>query len=319
MIDSLTEVRTFVRVVEAAGFTAAARSLGVSTALVSRQVAALEARLGVRLLSRNTRRVAPTEAGRQFHQRCVSLLQDLDEAQAELGRFGHEVRGTLKVSLPPELATSYLAPLLTAFQSRHPQLVLHLFLSNQLSRLVEEGLDAAIRFMRHHDSTLNGRQLARTRMVLVASPDYVLRVPPPEHPADLLRHRALVYGAPDPWTEFPWVTEGGEQGVMRLQPGFIASSTDMIGRAAVLGQGVALMTTMDAGAALREGKLVQLLPQYDFGHMGVFVVYPHRRHVPARLRAWIDFLLEIFGADPEHDPFITGLPSTIVQPTRGVT
>jgi len=307
VIESLGELRTFVRVVEAGGFTAAARELAVSTALVSKQVGALEGRLGVRLLDRNTRRCKPTEAGRAFHARCVAILQELQEAESAVQAQQSEIQGTLRVTLPPELARLHLAALLPALQRRHPRMHLRLTLSSQVADLVEEEQDMALRFMRRYDAALHGRPLGCTTLVMVASPRYLDEAPAVLHPDDLARHRGLVYGAPTPWTEFAWNDGGGRSGLMRLPEHFVASSTDMVCMAATLGMGIAMTTTMVAGEALRRGDLVRVLPGFDFGQMTLWAVYPHRQHMTARLRAWIDFLVEAFGSDPDIDPFWHGL------------
>lgn len=306
MIDSLAELRAFSRVVETGGFSAAARTLQLSTAMVSKHVASLENRLGVRLLDRNTRRSAPTAAGRLFYERCTDVLALLAEAESELVSEARDVRGRLAVSMPPEFGNEHMAPLLAAFRRRHPHLQLTLLLHNRLADLVEEGLDAALRFVRRYDAALPGRQLGTTRLLLAASPAYVRRHGRPERPEDLAGHAGLCFGNPEPWAQFAW-TAAGAQGVLSLEPALVASSSAMVCRAAEQGLGVAVVTTMDAGAALRRGDLLRLLPDYDFGSMGIYLVYPHRRHLPLKVRALADFLAEAFGGNPLNDPFLDGL------------
>ena len=306
MIESLAELRAFSRVVETGGFSAAARTLGLSTAMVSKHVATLEGRLGVRLLDRNTRRSAPTAAGRLFYERCVEMLGLLAEAESELVSAAREVSGRVTVSMPPEFGNAHMAPLLGALARRHPNLQLALMLHNRIADLVEEGLDAALRFMRRYDAALPGRQLGITRMVLAASPTYVQRHGRPQRPEDLAAHTALCFGNPEPWVQFPW-TRDGTQGVLVLKPSLVASSSEMVCRAAEQGLGVAVVTTMDAGAALRRGDLLRLLPDYDLGAMGIYLVYPHRRHLPLKVRVLADFLAEAFGGSPQADPFLDGL------------
>jgi DNA-binding transcriptional LysR family regulator len=306
MIESLAELRAFVRVVETGGFTGAARSLALSTAMVSRHVASLEGRLGVRLLDRNTRRSAPTVAGLRFYERCLEVLNSLAEAESELIHESRDARGTLRVSMPPEFATGHLAALLPAFARRHPQLQLTLALHNRMADLVEDGLDAAVRFVRQYDASLNGRRLGITRLVLAASPAWVRTHGLPQGPQDLVGNRGLVYGNPEPWAAFPWQHEQA-QGTLKLAPWFVTSSSEMVCRAAIEGLGVAILPTLDAGGPLRRGELVRLLPEHDFGVMNIFVVYPNRRHLPVKVRAFVDFLVECFGGDAEVDPFVDGL------------
>lgn len=304
--QQLAELRAFSRVVEAGGFSAAARSLGLSTAMVSKHVAALEGRLGVRLLDRNTRRSAPTAAGRLFYERCQELLALLDEAESELVNEARDLRGRLVVSMPPEFAAAHWTPLLPAFHRRHPQLQLTMLLHSRVSDLVEEGLDAALRFMRRYDAALPGRQLGRTQLLLAASPAYLDRAGRPTHPDDLAAHPGLCYGNPEPWARFDW-RQGDDTGTLALRPSLVASSSDMVCRAAVQGLGIAVVTTMDAGAALRRGELERVLPGHELGAMGVYLVYPHRRHLPQKVRALADFLAQAFGGDPQADPFVDGL------------
>lgn len=306
MIESLSELRAFSRVVETGGFSAAARSLSLSTAMVSKHVSALENRMGVRLLDRNTRRSAPTAAGRQFYERCQELLALLDEAESELVNDARDVRGRLVVSMPPEFGVVHWAPLLPAFRRRYPQLQMTLLLHNRVADLVEDGLDAALRFMRRYDAALPGRQLGVTHLLLAASPAYLARTGRPESPDDLARHPGLCFGNPEPWARFDW-TRGNEAGTFSLQPSLVASSSEMVYRGVQQGLGIGVVTTMDAGRALRRGDLVRLLPDYDLGSMGAFLIYPHRRHLPQKVRALADFLTEAFNGDPQVDPFFDGL------------
>jgi len=307
MADSLNELRAFVRVVESGSFSGAARSLALSTAMVSKHVAALESRLGVRLLDRNTRRSAATEAGRGFYERCSELLEALAEAEAEAAHVARALHGTLRVSLPVELANLHLGARLPVFMRRHPELALALTVSNRVVDLVEEGLDASLRFVLHADPALHGRQLARTRLELVATPAWIARHGRPADAAAAAAHPALVYGQPAPWSEFAWTRADDARGLLRLNPQLVSSSSDLLLQTALQGAGLAILPTLLCGAALREGRLERLLPDHDFGTMRLLLLFPHRRHASAKLRAFADFLLECFGPDPEADPFVDGL------------
>lgn len=307
MAESLTELRAFVRVVESGSFSAAARSLALSTAMVSRHVTALENRLGVRLLDRNTRRSATTDAGRVFYERCAELLESLAEAEAEAARVARALHGTLRISMPVELANLHLGAHLPVFMQRHPDLALALTVSNRVVDIVEEGLDASLRFVLHADPAQHGRQFARTRLELVATTAWIARHGRPADPRDVALQPGLVYGQPSPWSEFGWTRADGAKGVLRLQPRLVSSSTDLLLQAALQDAGLAMLPTMLCGRALREGRLERLLPDHDFGSMRLLLLVPHRRHPSAKLRAFTDFLLECFGADPDDDPFVRGL------------
>jgi len=307
MAESLTELRAFVRVVESGSFSAAARSLALSTAMVSKHVTALENRLGVRLLDRNTRRSAATDAGRAFYERCAELLEDLAEAEAEATHVARALQGTLRVSVPVELANLHLGAHLPAFMRRHPGLALSLTVSNRVVDLVEEGLDASLRFVLHADPAQHGRQLARTRLELVATAAWIARHGRPADAESVASFPGLVYGQPAPWSDFRWTRADGASGVLRLQPRLVSSSTDLLLQATLQDAGLAILPTLLCGRALREGRLERLLPDHDFGSMRLLLLFPHRRHTSAKLRAFTDFLLECLGGDPEADPFVQGV------------
>lgn len=306
MADSFDELRTFVRVVEAGGFSGAARTLGISTAMVSKHIAALESRLGARLLDRNTRRTAPTESGSRYYERCVEILRALSEADAELTERSGTVRGNVRVSVPVELATLHVAERLPRLLERHPHLSVTLLATNRMVDLVEEGVDVAVRIVRDYDASLAARPLGVTRLLLVAAPAFLAREGTPMDVAEVERRPALVFGDPSPWLEFPW-TAGERTGVLRLSPRLVTSSTDVIRKAAIGGAGIAVLPTMIGGEDLRKKALVRLLPKVDFGCMRIFAVYPHRRHLPAKVRAFVDFLADCFGGNARADPFFEGL------------
>lgn len=274
--------------------------------MASKNITALETRLAVRLFDRNTRRCVPTPAGRRLYERAVDVLSQLEEAAAELLDDASLVQGKLKVSMPPEFASKHMATRLPSFLERHPRLSLTLLLSNKVIDLVEEGVDLSVRFMRQFDAALPGRKLGVTRVVTVASPAYLSKHGTPRTPTELLNHRGIAFCSPEPWTSFPYA-KGTEKGHLRLTPWLSASTTEMVYQSALGSQGIAVTTTMDAGDALRDGRLIHVMPQYELGALGVYLVYPHRRHLPHRVRALLNFLVECFGSNPDADPFIDGL------------
>ena len=193
-MDRLTSMRVFARVVELAGFAAAARDVGLSTAMVSKHVAALERRLGIALLARTTRRVVPTEAGQRFYAHCIEILRAVDEAELEAGAQALEPMGCLRITAPVELGQRHLAPLLAPLLRRHSQLSVWLDLSNRVVDLVEEGLDVAIRVAPALDTALRGRQVTSSRLLTVAAPSYLRRHGLPRTP-DALARRLKTAGA----------------------------------------------------------------------------------------------------------------------------
>lgn len=300
-MDTLTSMRAFVRVVDLSGFAAAARSLDISTAMVSKHVAHLERRLRISLLTRTTRRVAPTEAGARYHAHCVEVLRAVDEAELAAGHQSEAPSGTLRVTAPTELGDAHIAPMVAPLLAAWPELSIELRFTNRVVDLVEEGVDLAVRVAPRLDTALAGRRLATSRLLPVASPAYLRRHGTPRGPADLQRHVALrfAYGAFQGW---PFtrddVTETIDP-VVRLQ----SASAEALRRAARDGAGIALLPTFVAGNDLHAGTLVPVLPDWCVGELGIHAVYPQRRYHPARLRVFIDALVARFGGDPHADPF----------------
>ncbi|NUZ07970.1 LysR family transcriptional regulator [Piscinibacter koreensis] len=303
IMDQLTSMRAFVKVVDLGGFAAAARAFGLSTTMVSKHVAALEARLGTALLTRTTRNVSATDAGRRFHGRCQEILQAVDEAEREAGEEGREPVGCLRITAPVELGNGHIAPLLPPLMQRHPGLSVALEFSNRVVDLVEEGFDAAIRVAEVLDTSLRGRQLTSSRLVLVASPSYLATRTPPNTPDDLIAHDTLSFSL----SMGPEWTFGGQAGkrVIQVRPKLLSSSSEAVRTAALAGAGIALLPTFLVGADLVSGRLQQVMSSASLGALKIFVLYPHRRTHPARLRALMTALTERFGHDPERDVFMS--------------
>ncbi|MBY6203478.1 LysR family transcriptional regulator [Halomonas denitrificans] len=289
-MDRFTEMQVFVAVVDAGSFTAAADRLDLSRAAVSRHVAALEQRLGVRLLNRTTRSLSLTGDGERFHGRASALLGELAEAEAELAGAA-EPRGRLRINVPVSYGLLRLAGHWPEFMARFPLVRLDVTLSDRLVDLVEEGYDLAVRIGRLPSSSLVARRLATTRLVLCAAPDYIERHGAPESPADLARHAVLAYSlfsAGDRWRfDGP---NGSEE--VKVSPVFRSNSGDTLVAAAVAGRGIVLQPTFLVARELDRGQLTELLPGYSAGELGVHAVYPAHRHMPSRLRALVDFLVE---------------------------
>lgn len=303
-MDQLTSMRAFAKVVDLAGFAPAARALGISTPMVSKHVAALEARLGVPLLTRTTRRVAPTEAGQRFHTHCQEILAAVEEAEQEVSAQAASPVGCLRVTAPVEFGNLHIAPLLPALLRRHAGLTVSLDLSNRVVDLAEEGLDAAVRIAAALDSRLRGRHVASSRLVLVASPGYLKRRGTPKTPADLDRHATLSF-ALGPATAWPF-TRAGTTLAHAVRPRLLSTSSEAVREACLQGEGVALLPTFLVGQHLAEGRLRTVLRDWEHGTLKVYVLYPDRRSHPARLRAFIDALVRRFGPDPQRDGFAPG-------------
>ena len=287
------EMRAFVAVVEAGSFVRAAEALQSSKTAVSRLVGELESRLGTRLLQRTTRRLSLTPEGEVFHDRCRQLLDGVAEAEAELSAHTGEAIGQLRLNVPVSFGLLHLAPLWPAFMALHPQVLLDVTLSDRLVDLVDEGYDLAVRIARLQSSSLVSRQLTSTRLVLCASPDYLRRHGTPEHPAALARHAVIAYALLAMGDH--WVFDGPDGTVgVKVAPRMRTNSGDTCCAAALQHQGLVLQPSFLVGTHLASGALVEVLPQYRSIELGVYAVYPSRKHLTPKVRALIDFLVDAF-------------------------
>ena len=300
MGDSLYEMSVFAKVVAAGSLSAAARDLGVSTAVVSRRLAALEARLGVRLVNRTTRRLALTDEGASYHEACARILGEIEDADAAAAAKRVEPQGLLKVALPASFGHKHIAPLIPPFAARYPKVQLAFSLSDRTVNVIEEGYDLAIRIGELEDSSLAARKLAPNRRVVCASPEYLKRHPAPNTPSDLQRHNCLTTN--DLQMNWEYKSPDGRRGVVRVAGLYACDNWEVLREWAMAGLGVALKSTWDVRRQLEEGSLVPLLPGYDFGtDVAIYAVYPHRRYLPAKTRVFIDYLAESFGPEPYWD------------------
>lgn len=294
-MDRFLEMQTFAAVVDAGSFVKAADALGMSKAAMSRHVNDLEARLGVRLLHRTTRRLSLTEEGEVFYARSKELLAGVDEAEAEITSRSGAASGLLRVNAPVTFGILHLAPLWGVFRSRHPQVSLDVTLADRVVDLVDEGYDMAIRIATLPSSTLISKRLATTRMVLCASPPYLKAHGVPLHPSELAVHAVISYSY---WsTRDEWHFEGPQGQVsVKTNPCIHTNSGDTCRAAALAHQGIVLQPTFLLGDDLAAGTLVELMPQFRSIELGIYAVYPTRKHVPPKVRALIDFLAQHFAA-----------------------
>lgn len=292
-MDKFQEMRVFAQVVEAGTFVGAADALNLSKAAVSRHVGELEARLGVRLLHRTTRKLSLSPEGETFYTRCRQLLDEVDEAEAEITSRSGEAVGTLKVTAPLSFGLLQLADAWGAFKALHPKVTIEVMLADRVVDLAEEGFDLAVRIGRMPSSSLVSRKLSSTRIVQCASPEYLREHGTPTHPSELTQHAVVAYSY---WSERDeWSFEGPEGTVsVRTRPVIRANNGDVCRAAALQHQGIILQPTFIIGADLAAGRLVELMPAYQVGEQGVFAVYPSRKHLPPKVRLLIDFLAERF-------------------------
>ncbi|MGC2856822.1 LysR family transcriptional regulator [Novispirillum sp. DQ9] len=300
-MDRLSGMAVFVRVVEEGGFSAAARALGLSKSAVSKQVSALEERLGARLLNRTTRRLALTDAGTAFHERAVRILADAEEAEAAVSQLSTAPRGVLRINAPVTFGIQHLGPLLPEFMAAYPELVVEVTLNDRFVDLVEEGFDVAVRIGRLADSSLIARRLAPVRRLVVASPAYVAAHGAPETPEDLRHHACLHYTyllRGDVWS---LTGTDGRTVDVRVAGRLRANNGDVLRSALLAGLGIAYTPSFIVGRDVAEGRLVRLLPGWEDISAAVYAVHPHARLVPPKVRAFVDYLAQRFAGHPEWD------------------
>ncbi len=294
-MTNLGDLEVFVRVIAAGSMSTAARDLGLSPAVVSKRIKRLEDKLGTRLLQRTTRQISLTEAGQGFHERVLTVLGGLEEAEAFASGRSSEVNGTLKISASTSFGRMHVAPHLKPFMEAHPDLAIHLVLSDEFTDIVGGGFDLAIRIAELNDSSLVARRLAPVRRVLCAAPSYLAEYGTPETLDDLKKHRCLPAHNHESWRL------EGPNGPVTLRPEgmLITNSSEVLREAVIAGLGIALRSTWDVGAELKSGKLVQVLPQYESSrNVALSAVYPSRQFLPAKVRLFIDYLAELYGPVP---------------------
>ncbi|QRK09474.1 LysR family transcriptional regulator [Archangium violaceum] len=290
-MDVLQAMRVFAKVVELDGFSRAAQRLGISATAASRLVADLEARLGVRLLHRTTRRLYLTDSGRSYYERCTHILNDLDEAELSITSAAGRPQGLLRVSAPVSFGIKHLTPLFLDYMERYPEVKLELSLTDSQVDLVEEGYDLALRITHELKTMLVARPLAPARLVVCAAPAYLKRHGAPRTPEELRHHECLRYtydAVPGIW-EFT-----GPTGRIRISvAGPLATNNgDTLRAAALAGRGIIMEPTFQVGEDLRLGRLVRLLPEYPLCSLTLYAVYPSRRYLSPKVRTLVDFLVE---------------------------
>jgi len=300
-MNTLDSMRAFVRVVEFGSFAAAARNLDLSPAMVTKHVAHLERRIGALLLHRTTRQVRPTEVGQSYFERCLALLSDFEAAESEASAGVTRPRGPLRVTAPNEFSP-YLGRMTAEFLKLYPEVDLSLDFSNRFVNVVEEGYDVAIRISASLDSSLVGRRIALSRAHIVASPSYIEQHGPLEDPQMLAGHPCLSYGMPSPSDEWTF-QKGGETKKVRIRNKLVSTRAEPLVLATRAGAGISWLPTFVCGQDLREGKLVSLFPDHHVGSLEVYVLHPHRRFVPTKVKAFIDVLTKSLNPGEVEDPW----------------
>jgi DNA-binding transcriptional LysR family regulator len=288
-MDRLTSLTAFVRVVDSGGFSAAGRRLNMSTTMVSNHVQSLEDRLGARLLNRTTRKVSLTEVGKAYYDRCIQILADIEQADDIAGALQSTPRGTLRIYTATHIVP-FIAPVVAEFLARYPDVKVDLSMGERAVDIIDEGYDIAVRLTPPPDSSLIVRSLATWRHVLCCSPAYLEKHGRPQQLSDLsdrncVRH--VLYPFEDEWR---FVDRKGAPASVRVSGNLISNSGDTLRMAALQGVGVCLAPGFLIHADLEEGRLVRLLPEYRTVEFAMNAVYPHRHHLSAKVRTFIDML-----------------------------
>jgi len=291
-MDRFQAIATFAKIVETGSFARAAERLDLSVSAVSRQVAELEAHLDARLLNRTTRRLSLTESGRAFHERCVQLLADLDEAEQSAHAGTVKPRGTLRLTCAVTFGERYLVPAIGELTARYPEMQFDVELSDRVVDLVEEGFDAAVRIGAVGSQNLVGRKIGETRLVCCAAPSYLKRRGEPKKPEDLSAHTCLTYDYAPERGLWPFRDRQGRDRSVKIAGPVHSNSGRLLATLAADGLGIVCEPDFIVAPLVRDGRLVPLLRAFDAASGNIHVVYPSRRHLSAKVRAFAEFMAQ---------------------------
>jgi DNA-binding transcriptional LysR family regulator len=297
-MDKATEMMIFCRSVEQGSFSAAARLLDLTPSAVSKQITRLEDRLGVRLLNRTTRRLRLTEEGQAFYERSKTILNDIEDIEQSIAATQQTPRGTLRISASVAFGRSQLVPLLPKFMQQNPHISIDLELTDRTVNLLEEGIDVSIRIGRLDDSSYIARKIADNRRLICAAPSYLARYGVPQTPDDLLNHNCIRSNDPGSHlNDWEFETPEGTR-VIHVSGNFAANLSDILYKAGLAGIGLVRLSTFLIGADIEAGRLVPVMPDYVDDSRSIYAIYPHRRHLSPKVRAFIDFLVSEYSPEP---------------------
>lgn len=296
-MDKFKQMQTFVSVAAKGSLTAVATQEDVAPAVIGRRIDALEARLGIKLLIRTTRRITLTTEGAAFLEDCQRILLDIDNAEAAVSNDGGRASGHLRVTAPAGFGRRHVAPLVPAYIARHPDVTVSLDLSDRVVDLVNEGLDCAIRIGDLPDSNLVSVRLADNRRVVVASPDYLARAGTPRTPDDLMHHACLGFGIGQ---QRGWLFRGGKSTrLVKVGGPMDCTDASVLTQWALDGHGLAWRSLWEVGADLARGALLEVLTDFAAPENGIYAVFTQRKHLPVRIRRWVEFVRETY-ASPDY-------------------
>jgi DNA-binding transcriptional LysR family regulator len=300
-MDRFAALEAFVRVAESGSFSKAAARLKSSKSAISRQVSALEAELGARLLHRTTRALTLTEVGRGYFEQATRILSDLAEANASVGQLQAAPRGRLRVSAPMSFGFLHLAPAVPDFLERYPEVELEMVMNDRFVDLIDEGFDMAVRIGKLVDSSLIARRLAPARIAVCGAPAYLEKRGVPTSPDQLKAHECLCYSNVGMAQEWRFLRPDGRLWPVEVRGRLHANNGDALRAAALRGFGLAVLPGFLVGSDVQSGALVSVLEEFLPRDSAVHAVYPHARHLSPKVRAFVDFLAERFGPVPYWD------------------
>lgn len=293
-MDAFKQINAFVNIATRGSLSAAARLEGVTPAIIGRRLDALEERLGVRLLVRTTRKLTLTQEGQAFLEDCQRILNDLANAEAAVSLGGIKASGHLKISAPAGFGRRHVAPLVEGYMSANPEVTVTLNLTDRLVDLVNESIDCAVRIGELADSSLVSVRLGEMRRMVVASPAYLVAHGVPRTPADLADHECLSLGQQRGWMfRHP---ESGEVETLKVGGRFDCNDGAVLHDWALAGRGLAWRSLWEVGEDLKEGRLTSVLDAWQAPPLGIYAVFPQRRHLPLRVRLFIDLLRATYGS-----------------------
>ena len=300
-MESLSDIAVFVQVVRDGSFTKAADRLELSRSVVSKYVTRLEEKLGARLLNRTTRRLSLTEAGRIFYERSRLGLEEIEEAKAAVSRLQGKPRGVLRVNSPMSFGILHVAPLLSEFLTEYPEISIDMNLDDRKVDVIEEGFDVSIRITDLPDSSLVARRLGPCRHAIVAAPSYLKKHGVPKVPDDLRDHNVIAYQYQESATDWHFLGPDKKQITVPVS-GSIQMNNSLALREALLGGvGITRTPTFVVGDDVAAGRLITLLPNYEILEVSIYLVYPQRRHLSPKIRAFVDFLAARISSEPYWD------------------
>jgi DNA-binding transcriptional LysR family regulator len=298
-MDRLKQIESFAAVAAKGSLTAAAQAEGVAPAVIGRRIDALEERLGVKLLVRTTRRLTLTHEGSAFLEDCQRILADIANAEASVSAGGVKASGHLRITAPAGFGRRHVAPLVPKFLALHPDVSLSLNLSDRVVDIVNEGFDSAVRVGDLPDSSLVSVRLADNRRLCVAAPSYLKRAGTPRQPAELMRHECLLLSSDASQTRGWAFRVDGEVTHLRPSGRLDCSDGQVLHAWCLQGLGLAWRSTWEVEEQIAAGELQEVLAEFAAPPNGIYAVVPQRRHLPLRVRLWIDFLKHSFG-DPAY-------------------